>query len=160
MRSLTIVGLAWLQLSVQPGQHDVRARAGSVEFAWKGLATGIEYAAGRLPESPEIGDGLLHVVRIDPMVVTFELGLRSLEGSSRTAGSWADSKGFVAVINAGMYQADGVSNVGFLRYGAHANNPRWNAYQSVLALESPEAIVETRMPRAVILDRDAADFAA
>ena len=39
----------------------------------------------------------------------------------------------MVAINAGMFETDYRSNVGFLRSGAHLNNPRWNTYQSALA---------------------------
>ena len=118
-----------------------------------------EYAAVPLVQPSNIGDGLLHVVRIDPMQAVFKIGLASLEGSSRTAGDWADRNRFVATINAGMYQTDGVSNVGFLRHGQHVNNPRWNVYQSVLAIGSLDSRLDHTKPEAVILDRDAPEFA-
>jgi hypothetical protein len=85
---------------------------------------------------------------------TLDLGLATVEGPARSAGAWAERKGFAAVINAGMYQMDYLANVGFLRHGSHVNNPRWNAYQSVLAIGP----VDKQLPAAVILDRDAAGF--
>jgi hypothetical protein len=161
MRSLAVIVLAWLCIASLPhGQGDIRAQSAATGVAWKPLATGIEYAAVPLQEARGIGDGLLHVVRIDPRRAAFQPGLASLDGSSRTAGAWADTKGFVAVINAGMYQSDGVSNVGFLRHGRHSNNGHWNTYQSVLAVGSAEARVDANVADAVILDRDAPDFAA
>jgi phosphodiester glycosidase len=152
VRPLLIAGLACLCLSNQPLAG--RNQTGSVAFAWKPLAAGVEYAASRLPAAPSPGDGVLHVVRIDPRSATLDLGLASLDGQTRTAGAWAEQKGFVAAINAGMYQEDFRSNVGFLRHGEHANNSHWNSYQSVLAIGPMDQV----LPGAMILDRDAPGF--
>jgi hypothetical protein len=52
---------------------------------------------------------------------------------NHTAADWAAQGGAWAVINAGMYQPDQKTNVGYLRDGAHLNNPSWNDYKSALA---------------------------
>ena len=159
MRAVTLLCLASLCLSARPhGQSDGRGQAGSATFSWKPLAGAIEYATVRLVPPSGSGDGVLHVVRIVPERSVFRMGLASLEGSTRTAAEWADRNGFVAAINAGMYQTDGVSNVGFLRHGAHANNTHWNSYQSVLAIGSMAPSHDGPQPQAVILDRDSPDF--
>jgi hypothetical protein len=75
----------------------------------------------------------LYVVRIDPKLATLDVALASEKGSSRTAAAWSRDAGMSVVINLGMFQSDGRSNVGYLRHGAHANNPRFNGYRSVLA---------------------------
>ncbi len=98
------------------------------------LAPGVEYGTTQWIEKPTISDGLLHVVRIDPKKVKLEIGLASRAGlKNRTAGEWADGLGLMVAINAGMFETDYRSNVGYLRSGAHLNNPRWNTYQSALA---------------------------
>lgn len=101
---------------------------------FKAVAPGIEYAAVAWVEAPSTGDGVLHVVRIDPTKADLRVGLASQgDGKNRTAGDWADQLGFTAVINAGMYETDYRTNVGYLRAGTHKNQARWNKYQSVLA---------------------------
>ena len=121
---------------------------------WTVLGPGVEHSVVRLHDAPTHGDGMLQVVRIDPMRATLDLGLATLEGPARSAGAWAERKGFAAVINAGMYQMDHLANVGFLRHGQHVNNPRWNVYQSVLAIGP----IDKGLPGAQILDRDAPGF--
>jgi hypothetical protein len=125
---------------------------------WKPLAKGVEYRTFALEAHPSAGDGLLHVVRIEPSVATLELGLASLEtkGVPRTAGEWADAKGFVVTINAGMFDlADRAMNVGHLHHGEHVNQPAWKpAYQSVLVF-GPR---KPGLPAAQVLDRDDARF--
>lgn len=132
---------------------------------WELLAEGVEYATFVLDPKPAFADGKLHAVRIDPEKAELRFGLASKEGGrGKTAGEWADQQGFVAVINAGMFQTDHKSNVGRLVDIAHANNPRWHPdYQSVLAF----APKKKGLAPAQFLDLDApgakektADYAA
>ncbi len=99
---------------------------------FKTLAPGVEYAVFEFVPNPEVGDGRLHVVRLDRNA-RLKTVLSSAEGvSNRTAGQWADGLGLVAAINLGMFETDYRSNVGYCRAGTHENNPIWNKYQSVL----------------------------
>ena len=120
---------------------------------WRALAPGVEYRTFDLVKQPEAGDGRLHVVRVDPSKAELDLALASAhEGATKTAGQWADAKGYVVAINAGMYQTDYRKNVGYLRHGEHVNNGGWkSSYQSVLAFGPKESGV----PAAVMVDRDA-----
>ncbi len=123
-------------------------------YDWRELAPGIEYRTFRLKAVPVTGDGMLHVVRLDPARVEFELGLASEDGALHRASDWAKRHQWSVVINAGMYDTDWRSNVGYLRHRAHVNNPRWKPnYESVLALDGPDGGV-------AVLDRDADDFEA
>lgn len=107
---------------------------------FQALAPGVEYAAVKWIERPSSGDGMLHVVRIDPAQADLQFGLSLKQGGgNRTAGRWADDLGFTAVINAGMYETDYASNVGYLRSGEHLNQVRWNKYQSVFAFAPGKA---------------------
>lgn len=137
--------------------------AGAVR--WELLAEGVDYATFVLDPRPAFADGKLHVVRIDPERAELRFGLASKEGGrGKTAGAWAEQHGFVATINAGMFQTDHKSNVGRLVDLAHTNNPRWHPeYQSVLAF-GPK---KKGIPAAVFLDLDVpeskekvADYAA
>lgn len=80
------------------------------------------------------GSGSLYVVRVDPRHAHLQAALASETGAGpRTAGEWCQRAGLSVAINAGMFQTDQKSNVGYLRHGKHLNNRRWNAYRSVLA---------------------------
>ena len=121
---------------------------------WQLLDRGIEYRVFRISLVPLTGDGLLHVVRLDPADVTFELGLRSEDGALHSAADWASRKGWSVVFNAGMYETDLRTNVGYLRHRGHVNNPRWKtSFEAVLALDGFDGGV-------ALLDRDAPTFAS
>ncbi|MDQ6801838.1 MAG: phosphodiester glycosidase family protein [Acidobacteriota bacterium] len=96
--------------------------------SWKSLQPGVDFTTVAL--NPQ---GTLYVVRVDPQLATLDVGLASEKGSPRTAAAWSRDAGMSVVINAGMFQSDQRSNVGYLRHGSHANNPRFNSYRSVLA---------------------------
>ena len=107
---------------------------------FKPLAPGIEYATVKWIEKPSVGDGVLHVVRVDPAKADLRFGLSLKDGGgARPAGQWADDLGFTAVINAGMFQKDGATNVGYLRSGEHLNQHAWSSDQSVLAFAPGKA---------------------
>lgn len=117
---------------------------------WTGVAPGVELRTFPLADKPAAGDGLLTVVRIDPGTARLDLALASEEpGGPRTAGAWADARKFVAVINAGMYQTDHRTNVGYLRHGKQVHQKSWRpSYQSALVFGPSEP----GLPAAAILD--------
>lgn len=102
---------------------------------WRAVAEGVEYA---------LIEETLHVVRIDTRAGKAQVRLvtSSKEGvPNRTAGQWADAVGLVVAINAGMFETDHASNVGYMRDGAHVNNGTWNDYQSILAFSANKPVV-------------------
>lgn len=123
--------------------------------AFQPLQPGVEYGTLRLVEKPEAGDGVLHVVRVDPSIAELDLGLASETGAMRTAAQWASQQSFSVVINAGMFETDYRSNVGRLVHGPHVNHRAWKkTYQSVLAIDPSEP----GLPKATLFDRDAPGF--
>ena len=102
---------------------------------WKPLQPGVELAT----------IGQLYVVRIDPARAQLRAALASeTRTNPQTAAEWCRTAGLSVAINAGMFRDDGRTNVGYLRHGRHLNNPHFNDYQAVLALN----------PGVVWLDRD------
>ncbi len=131
---------------------------GALPSEWTTLAPGIDARSFELVKKPQHGDGLLAVVRIDPRVAKLELALASQHHQRlRTAGEWADEQHFVVAINAGMYEKDFRSNVGYLRNGSYLNQKSWKAnYQSVLVFGPSEK----DLPAAQVLDRELPDVDA
>jgi uncharacterized protein YigE (DUF2233 family) len=60
----------------------------------------------------------------------------------------------VAAVNAGMYQQDGFTSVGFMKNYGHLNNPRLGRDNTVLAFNRVDASV----PEVQIIDRECQDF--
>jgi hypothetical protein len=117
------------------------------EVAWRALQAGVELAI----VSPPATSGPLYVVRVDPRQAKVDVALASEEQvAGRTAAEWCRRKGFAVAINAGMFQTDHRSNVGYLRHGRHLNNKRWNVYRAVLAVNPGR----DALPGVLWLDRE------
>jgi hypothetical protein len=131
-------------------QNDVRTTPNQSTIKWRPIASGVEYAEQKIIENPIASDGILHIVRID----TSKAKLRSLMSSAldkkrRTAQTWCSEFGMVAVINAGMYDIDFLTHVGYMRSENHVNNAKWaKGYNSILAFDPLRA----NLPSVQILD--------
>lgn len=136
----------------------VAAAAPGPELSWRPIAQGVDYAALALQPKPSIGDGVLHVLRIDPSRARLRaFAVSRLGGQNRTARQWREELKLAAVINAGMYEQDYSTHTGFFRVGEHVNNPKWvKTYQSVLALEPKKP----GLPPAAMLDAEGGAGAA
>jgi hypothetical protein len=118
---------------------------------WKPVAPGVE--VGRLPARP--GGPVVTVVRVDPRLNAFRLLSARLEGLAGplTAPQWAERTGVSGVINAGMFQGDGLTPVAYARSGERVANGRWNRDNAVLVAEPDDPA----RPPARILDRTCDD---
>jgi hypothetical protein len=106
---------------------------------WRPIAPGAEYGTLRVAIAPTHGDGLLHVVRVDPAWARLTLRAASAgPGNNLTAAQWAQAGSYAAVINAGMYEQDFTTHTGHLRIGGHINSAPWvGAYKSLFTLGTP-----------------------
>ena len=136
----------------------VSAAAPNATPVWRALGPGADYAAIAISPRPTIGDGLLHVVRVDPARAALRTRLAAeAGGGARTARQWSDGRRIAAVINAGMYATDFSTHVGYLRVGERFHSPRWaSEYQSVLLLGARRH----GLPAATIRDARPGDTAA
>ena len=121
---------------------------------WQTLAEGLNY--GRFAVA---GGGdetyTIFVLKIDPAAYEFELLNASEHGNrSRTLSQWAGEFGLLATINAGMYQKDLLTSVGYMKKRGHVNNPYLNRNNTVLAFCSSD----NGMTPAHIIDRTCEDF--
>jgi len=124
--------------------------AGAAE--WKELQAGVSYATIRVADKPAYGDGLFHVVRVDPA----KAGLRAYAASldrveARTAAEWAKRKNLAVVINAGMFDIDDRrAHSGYFRIGDHTNSGHWvRSYKSALLVPR-----SSQPPPARLIDLD------
>jgi Phosphodiester glycosidase len=118
------------------------------------LEAGLELAL--LPGPPSAsGDGLIAVVRVDP--VRFDLKLMNAsapgEGRPRTVRDWAYRSGASAAINASLYQSDWSTATGLMRSRDHVNHARLSKDRAVLAFDP---LVSGVAPVRII-DRDCED---
>jgi exopolysaccharide biosynthesis protein len=125
---------------------------------WKQIDEGLAYGDFSSTIKSTTGDSKILIVRIDPRLYNFRL----LSASELSPGSvslnvkeWAEKYKLIAAINAGMYQADLKSNVGYMKNFFHMNNPKVHkTYASVFAFNPKRA----EFPPARIFDTDEKDM--
>lgn len=127
------------------------ATTGKASEQWKKLAPGMEYGLFQMKPFSEMGDGKAHIVRVDPNQVTLKLLLASeLDKKSRTLAEWSRDYNLLLAINAGMFQKDLLTNVGYLRNGAYVQNRHWNKYRMAFAFNPRK----TGLPPAIVVELD------
>lgn len=95
------------------------------EMRWTALSPGLELGLSSLPESREKGTSAVFVVlRIDPALHHFALGMASETGQARSLVDWSRKHGLRAGINASMYLPDNVTSTGYMRSGEARNNDK------------------------------------
>ncbi len=136
----------------------VSSNAISEEGPWRKMENGLFLGQfDPLYEHP-VKDSKIFILKIHPRYYSFKLLCASEFGKMRlTPKEWCKKYNLVAAINAGMYQQDGLTNVGYMKNYSHLNNPRLNsAYKAVLAFNR----VEVGVPEIQIIDLTCQDFEA
>jgi len=125
---------------------------------WQALEPGLELATPLAPHPASEGDSRIWLLRLDPQL--FELYLLNTsarsDGATLSARRWAEEGSFVAVTNAGMYQADYRTSLSLMQRRGHVNNPRLSKDRTVLAFDP----LDGGVPSAQIIDRSCQDFEA
>jgi len=106
-------------------------------------------------EAP-VKDSKIIILKINPTYYSFKLLCASELGGIRlTPKEWCKKYNLIAAINAGMYQKDRLTNVGYMKNYSHLNNPRLNStYKAVLAFNR----VDFNAPEIQIIDLKCQDF--
>ena len=95
------------------------------------------------------------VIKIDPEFYSFGLLCASEHGKKHlTAKEWCQANKLVAAVNAGMFQSDGLTNVGYMKNFGHVNNHKFNDYKTILAFNPLDASI----PQIKMIDRQCQDF--
>src|SRR5215467_8643512 len=126
MRKLTFIVLpALLAINV----------ASSSAPEWKLIAPGLEMTSFAAQRPARQGDSKITVLRIDPNSWDLEFAgiSQTSEKTGLTARDWCVRRKCTAAINAGMFQQDQKTHVGYLRSGDHVNSNRITSYRSVAA---------------------------
>ncbi len=134
----------------------VPSHAASESGPWSKVENGLFLGQfDPLYETP-VKDTKIFVLKINPRYYSFKLLCASELGKLRlTPKEWSKKYNLVAAINAGMYQQDGLTNVGYMKNYSHLNNPRLNsAYKAVLAFNRTEVSV----PEIQIIDLKCQDY--
>ena len=129
----------------------IRAQSGS---DWQTLAPGMQIRRLQTAKQSMLGDSKITVVRIDPALWELDLVgvVQTGEAAGHTAREWAQKHKYAAVINAGMFETDNKTHLGYMRIRDRVWNGKVNAYQSVLAFGPREG---KNVPPFRIFDLDA-----
>ncbi|MBD3420380.1 MAG: hypothetical protein GF398_09715 [Chitinivibrionales bacterium] len=91
--------------------------------SWEKLADGLLFAEFPSPQKSRVGDSRISVLKIDPGKFQFKLlCLSELGGSLKSVRTWCEEEEVLGAINAGMYQTDSLSSVGYMRNFDHVNS--------------------------------------
>ena len=95
------------------------------------------------------------LVKVNPERYSFQLQCATQHGKeSFTVKEWALRYQMVAAVNAGMFQENGLTSVGFMKNFAHVNNPRLNNANTILAFNR----VDENVPEIQLVDCECQDF--
>jgi hypothetical protein len=128
----------------------------SEDDLWKKVDEGLYIGEFAHPEKSKINDSKITIVKIDPRFYSFKLLCASEHGKIKmTTKKWCQKHHLISVINAGMYQEDGIRNVGYMKNFSHINSPKLNlTYKAVLAFNP----IESTLPEIQIIDLKCQDF--
>jgi exopolysaccharide biosynthesis protein len=121
--------------------------------SWQQLAAGMDFQIIKMEMPTSAIKPQITVVRIDPKLweLVF-LGISQTgETSGKTAREWCKSYKLTAAINAGMFDTNNKTHVGYLRHQEHVNNGQVNNYKSVAAFD-PKS--DKELPQYRIFDLD------
>tara|TARA_B100001029_G_C15051867_1_gene451356 strand:- start:506 stop:1321 length:816 start_codon:yes stop_codon:yes gene_type:complete len=105
-----------------------------LKASWSDIDEGLSYQIFDAEKKSFIGDSKIVIVRIDPNFYNINLfSSDQYKHKNLTAKEWSEKHNLTVVINAGMFQEDHSSNVGYMKEFNYINNGYINAYQSVAA---------------------------
>ncbi len=102
---------------------------------WTTISDGLEIGRFKVEQEAPVGDSTITIIRIDTKHWEFKLLSATETGNGNlTTRQWCEKHNLIAAVNAGMFQTDYKSNVGYMKNFEHLNNPQIHPeYQSVAA---------------------------
>ncbi len=127
-----------------------------VNAGWKKLQPGLELGSFLSPQLSEVGDSIIHILRIEPETFEFVLLNTSATAKQRlmSAKQWSRKNGLIAAVNSSMYRADFKTSVSYMRTKTHVNNAWLTKDKAILAFERKQ----TKVRHVRIIDRECDDF--
>lgn len=120
---------------------------------WKSVDEGLFVGEFNAPQKSITGDSRITIIKIDPDKYDFTLMCAGEKGhSAKTIRQWCQDNGLIAAVNAGMFQADHWTNVGYMKNYSYQNNARVHSqYFSVAAFDPVDT---TKNPAFYMYDTD------
>jgi uncharacterized protein YigE (DUF2233 family) len=128
----------------------------SKDDLWKKVDKGLYIGEFTFPGKLKTNASGITIVKVDPKGYSFKLLCASEHGKVKmTPKEWCRNHNLITATNAGMYQEDGIRNVGYMKNFSHINNPKLSAaYKAVLAFNP----IEPTLPKVQIIDLKCQDF--
>jgi len=127
----------------------------SREINWKKIDEGLFYTEFISPLKAICGDQKISILKINPELYKFNLlNAKELNEKNKTAEEWAIQKNQIAVINAGMYQSDHSTNVGYMKNYNFINNQRLSKDNTIVAFNRKDK----KLPDFQIIDLKCQDW--
>jgi hypothetical protein len=121
-------------LSFQPQTRKQWRNPYALPLTWEQLSPGLDLAVADAPIKCNIGDSKIRILRINPEHFDFQLlSSKELKHPNLTADGWAKRHQLTALVNAGMYQMDYQTNVGYMRNFDFVNNGRVSKDNTLIA---------------------------
>lgn len=122
---------------------------------WLPMAEGLFLGEFDSPQGSDSNDAKITIVKIDPGYYDFKLLSASEHNDTAlTVPQWAQKYNLVAAVNAGMFQEDMRTSVGYMKNYGHLNNPSLNHNNTVFVFNPADSAVKP----AQIIDRACQDF--
>ena len=101
------------------------------------LSPGLELQRFDVETRQGDADGDVHVLRIDPRLWQLSVlaAARHADGAKRTLAAWGRDFALAAAVNAGMYQEDGSTHVGFCQVDGEVLHGAANSYLSAFVCD-------------------------
>lgn len=116
---------------------------------WQEVDKGLWLIHLTAPVKSIAGDSKITVLKIDPWQYDFKLvSAKETHEKIKTAKQWAQSKKLIAVINAGMYKQDYLTNTAYMQNGTFINNPTFTKDNTVFAFSN----IDSTLPPAQLID--------
>jgi len=104
---------------------------------WIPIADGLDTARFTVPQKSSSGDSTIVIIRIDPSL--WELKLLAIsetgDGKGMSAKRWCENRDLTAATNAGMFDLDGTTHIGYMKSRSYTNSTHLNSYQSAAAFD-------------------------
>jgi len=104
------------------------------------IGEGLSYEIFKSKKESNIGDSEIVIIKIDPNFYNINLfSAGQYNHDNLTVEQWAKKYNLIISLNAGMFQEDYLSNVGYMKEFNYINNPYINSYQSIAAFNPKDS---------------------
>lgn len=121
----------------------------SQSITWQKVDSGLFFSETLSPVKSDYGDSKITILKIDPHYYSFKLiSAKETKEDNKTIREWVRTKGLIAAINAGLFQEDDKTNVGYMKNYNFVNNNHLTKDNAITAFNR----TDTAVPEIQIID--------